>query len=221
MLFIAPVILYFGLSNGAFNGIWVGNLVGGGVGAKYVGFVGAVYATSTTLTTMAWGRCIPHPSVGRRTAFASAVAIHVVFWVGSAVWASNVASQPPVLLERSLTFVFFGAVFMGAGDAAFYAQLPATLQTFYFEGADAMCANAAIRVYTSIGFAVMSSVSASLNGAYIMGQMLALAVCALVAGLFLWYLHTRVCSLEGGPPRPPAKPVQTTEEEEEEVAASK
>ena len=210
MHLIAPIILYTGFSGGCFNGIWIGYLGGKGVGIQYVGFIGAMYAVSTAVFSYAWGTLwIPLPWVGRRAAFTAAMCAHLLFWVGSGVWALNypfdssssasgsgsVTIASPGL-ERGLSFLFCGAIVCGFADAVWNSMIPATLQTFYSEGSDASCANASVRLYVSIGFAVQSAISASLSGAYIAEQMFAVAGFGVLAFLCLWHMHAHVCSVD-------------------------
>ena len=203
MLLLTPVVLAFGAQMGAFNTIWVGSLAGQAVGPQYVGFVGCVYSWSTSLATWAWGK------VGRPKAFFFSALLYVAFWSASMIWAT---AYPPLSaddgnkpsLGATLAFLFIGAGVYAAADGVWYVQVPAILQTLYHGGADAACVNAAIRLHTSLGFAVQAAISASIGpGHKLPQQMGACMAFMLLSCASLYYLHVAEVDIGDGKKRRP------------------
>jgi hypothetical protein len=98
----------------------------------------------------------------------------------------------------TLGFLLGGAVLFAIGDGVWYSQLPALLQSMYSHGPDAACVNAALRLYTSLGFAVQAAISAGIARtatAQLMGGCLAFF---LVSVALLAYTHAREVDVDTG-----------------------
>ena len=204
LLLLCPTLLATGVSMGASQALWVGQLVGQGIpnGVAWVGFVGATYSFVSALSTWLWERAILVPKFGRRGAFAVAGAIHLLFWGASALYALLVPPATPLdpglAMPARLAFLFLSMAVYGVADAVWFSQLPATLQTFYPTGQNAVAANASMRLYTSLGFALQSSVSAILprTPSMVAAQFAGVACIEVAAYSVLYYLHSRVCSVD-------------------------
>ena len=95
--------------------------------------------------------------------------------------------------------LFAGAVVHGALDPVLSSFVPATLQTFFSGGRDALCAMSSVRVVYSVGFSMAQLVSISLSatGNPRLAEQSALLVgLTLLAAACLLYLHLRVCSID-------------------------
>jgi Ion channel regulatory protein UNC-93 len=193
---MAAPILAFGMTMGLYNGAWMGVVVSQQVGKQYVGFVGFCYSVFCTASTYGWGKIIPIKSFGRRWAFVVATSVQILFFLSSAVFLWNQQSLKTHSLEANLAFLFIAAMVYGSADSIWYTQLPATLQTFFYEGPEQSCANAAVRFYTALGFTIQSIISYSLDGYYVIEQMIFIVVVLLFSGSCLAYLHFRVCSVD-------------------------
>ena len=77
--------------------------------------------------------------------------------------------------------------------------VPATLQTFFSSGRDALCAMSSVRVVYSLGFACAQLLSTSLAAAGSPRLAEQSALCGaftLLAAVCLAYLHFRICSID-------------------------
>lgn len=99
-----------------------------------------------------------------------------------------------------------------AGDSVLFTFTPATLQTFFPSGPQAPCAMAAIRFFNASGFSASAILSVTLasagaaknalsGGGGAGGGRTSLQFglqlgCLLLAAGALWYMHTRVCSID-------------------------
>jgi hypothetical protein len=203
MLLLAPSITAIGAVMGLFNTLFFSAVVARGPGLAYLGFVGAVQSFAGSGAIAVWGCLVNKPTVGRRAALATAVALQLAFLLSAVCWVTYVRTlqsspepaEPPLLL--GVAYVILAAVVYGSTEGIFMTYIPATLQTYFGKGPFASCGNAAFRLYSALGFAVQASVSAGLGGEYVAEQHAALfGLCALSHMSLLW-LHLRVCSVDG------------------------
>jgi hypothetical protein len=206
MRLMMPILAVSGLSNGVFNGVWFASLARPLVGLDYVGFVGASYAAASSLSTRVFGQLAKRPAFGRRWSMAIAAALQAVFLCGSTVaymvlWVDGSPSDALLAMPHGarLTVLCLAAALYGVGDAVWFSQLPATLQTFFPVGKDAPCAMASIRFYFSIGFALSSALSL-LMAAAVAAQLMFQCVCLGCAVACLWYMHRFVQSIDAAVP---------------------
>jgi len=210
MRLMLPILVVSGLSNGVFNGVWFASLVRPLVGLDYVGFVGASYAAASSISTRIFGQLTKRPTFGRRWAMAVAAVLQALFLCGSTLayatfWTDGEPSAWLMTIPHGgrVAILCLAAGLYGVGDAVWFSQLPATLQTFYPTGKDAPCAMASIRFYFSIGFA-MSSLLSLLLASAVATQLMFQCVCLGVAVACLWYMHRYVQNIDASMPSPPA-----------------
>ena len=209
VLLLAPALLSFGSMMGCWSGLWLGALAGGGIGAQYVGYVGAVYAFTVATSTIGWTRFIK--SRGRACAFALAALSYTAFWLLSIGWSARYppgsAAEEQPSFGASLAFLLTSAVLYSLGDGVWVVQLPAVLQSRFSSGRDAACVNSVMRLYIALGVAVQTGISAGLGpGRAVWQQLLAAAVAFFAACCVLAYAHYFEIDLDTGTPRRVNKP---------------
>ena len=208
--FLLPAMVLSGAGGGFYNGAFIGSVVARGIGAANVGLIGCVYAlTSSLASSLVWAPLSQRPGFGRRYGFAFAV-------VGYAAWyaaaAAGIALMPPPSAAAAATvdasapvspLVFAahvaGAIAHGFFDPVLSSFIPATLQTFFPSGKEALCAMSSVRVVYSLGCAGQSLLSYALtdSGAPRLAEQSAvLALVACVAGASLFHLNARVCKID-------------------------
>ena len=198
MRFIVPIIFSTGFGAGYVNGAWMGSVVARRIGVQYVGLVGATYAAVSSLAAkLVWAPLAQRPSFGRRWSFAAALAAYVAWYSTMAVFLVATPDGAGATVEFSVLFA--GSAWHGFFDPVFSSFVPATLQTFFSGGRDALCAMSSVRVVYSAGFSMAQLLSVSLSSsgntrtAEQAGFMVSLT---LFAAASLLFLHVRVCSID-------------------------
>jgi hypothetical protein len=217
--YIAPVAFAAGAGQGFVAGAYMATAVAGTVGPQYVGLVGASFCLASALGAAVWSRLAQRPAFGRRTAFAAAHALLLAwFLAASGLWwasglegaglgsrAALVAALP--LPRSSLVALLVCANMLFASvDPVMQAFLQATMQTYYPDKPKLACAVAAPRFVYAIGFSLQQlcafSLAASLGRPAIAEQCLLQAALVVASGASLWWLHTRVRSVDGAAASP-------------------
>jgi hypothetical protein len=198
MRYIIPTIFATGFGAGFVNGAWMGGVVARRIGTPLVGLIGATYAAASSLASrFLWAPLAQRPAFGRRWSFAYALAAYVIWYIG---FAAYIAATPADGASADLPVLFLGAIAHGLFDPVLSSFVPATLQTFFSGGRDALCAMSSVRVIYSAGFAGAQLLSTSLSAAgasprYAEQSALAAALTLLAAGCLSW-LHLRVCEID-------------------------
>ena len=198
MRFIIPTIFATGFGAGYVNGAWMGGVVAARIGVPWVGLVGATYsATSSLASTYLWGPLSQRASFGRRWCFAAALTAYVAWYVAFAAFQAT--TSPGAAPSADFAVLFVGSAAHGLFDPVLSSFVPATLQTFFSSGRDALCAMSSVRVIYSLGFALAQLLSTTLaaTGAPRLAEQSALAAgLTLLAAACLSWLHLRVCPID-------------------------
>jgi len=200
MRFIVPTIFVTGLGAGYVNGAWMGAVVSRRIGVELVGLCGATYSLASSLaSSQVWAPLAQRPAFGRRGCFAVALVAYLAWYAFFAIY---IAVTPPLesgVRSADAAVIFAGAVWHGLFDPVLSSFVPATLQTFFSSGRDALCAMSSVRVVYSLGFALAQLLSTSLAAAGSPRLAEQSALCGaftLLAAACLAYLHFRICSID-------------------------
>ncbi len=200
MRFIVPTIFVTGLGAGYVNGAWMGAVVARRIGVQLVGLCGATYSLASSLaSSYLWAPLAQRAAFGRRGCFAVALAAYAAWYFFFAVFIAATTPADSAAQSTDAAVLFAGAAWHGIFDPVFSSFVPATLQTFFSSGRDALCAMSSVRVVYSLGFACAQLLSTSLAAAGSPRLAEQSALCAaftLLAAACLAFLHFRVCSID-------------------------
>jgi len=195
-----PIIIYNGASLGFMFGDFTAFAAGKALGTALTGFVIAAFFFVNAVATYLFALAASKPSIGRRGTFQMATLLHVVFFGLLLMYQIPENFKDGDKLEtpgyEAYLFIFLGAFLFGAGDAVFESQVPALLQSFFQEDSNKLGASMAnLKMWQSIGFTIQFVLGFVLSS-YFQIKVIILLVELGVAVLALWYMHSRVQSMD-------------------------
>lgn len=207
--FIAPLAFSAGLGQGFLVGAWFRVVVGGTVGASWVGLVGASFSLTSATAASIWGPLAQRPTFGRRWAF---VIGHIVlllwFLSNSLVWwasgregdSSSTAAAPNPSNYGLVAVLFAATACFSSVDPIMQAFTSATMQCYFPEAPYLACAVAAPRFFYAIGFSSQQflalALANSLGRPAISEQCILQAALVCISGFSLRHLHS-IADIDG------------------------
>jgi hypothetical protein len=208
---LIPAMFANGLIAGCFNGALLGVLFKGHLGSQLISLIGAIYClVAAVASNYLWQRLSKLQKFGRRWSFATALLGYTIWYIFVSIYTfispppenslSSTEFQQPSL--SSLIFFTVLSITHGILDPVLNTFVPATLQVFFPTGKDLYSSMGSIRVFYSAGFALAQVLSISLLS--ITGKSMISLQCAIVsfiaafAAICLYYLNTKICSIDLG-----------------------
>jgi formate/nitrite transporter FocA (FNT family) len=121
----------------------------------------------------------------------------MVWLLCMAAWLAYAKVNPDMDSSISTAVIVMSIAVIGFVDSVWNGFIPATLQTYFPIGNETPCAMAAIRICYSLGFSIQQVMSIMLGPTRLTEQALLLALFLSFSSGSLYYLHSRVCSLDG------------------------
>lgn len=159
-------------------GDYTGQFVTPICGSWFVGIALAVFYGTNSLVTKLYSRVLSRRPSLRLTLFGFACGVQAVVLIGLAFWVwhglpanyEHVAGRDPPWQElqtpqvSDYVVIAVGAALLATGDAMLESQLPAMIQAYFQGTADDTAANAQLKMWQSVGFAVMFFTDAAWPG---------------------------------------------------------